>query len=101
MGRPKPQITCNEVIRHFQKRNFLCDKDIVKWKIRSQGLCVWHLTRILLKREGTIKLIAKMFEAGDTSSKLVQLKCIADGDLEAETPAAGGFGGMGAKPAAA
>ena len=86
MGRPKPQITCNDAITHFQKRNFLCDKDIVKWKIRSRGLCVWHLTRILLKREGTIKLIAKLFKAGDTSSKLVQLKCIADGDLGSGDP---------------
>ena len=31
--RPKPQITCYEVIRNFQKRKFLWDKDIVGWKI--------------------------------------------------------------------
>ena len=32
-GRPKPQITCYDVIKIFQKRNFLWDKDIVGWKI--------------------------------------------------------------------
>ena len=31
--RPKPQITCNDVIKNFQKRKFLWDKDIVGWKI--------------------------------------------------------------------
>ena len=30
---PKPQITCNNVIRNFRKRNFLWGKDIVEWKI--------------------------------------------------------------------
>ena len=33
IGRPKPQITCNDVIKIFQKRKFLWDKDIVRWKI--------------------------------------------------------------------
>ena len=51
MGGGKPQIACNDVIRTFRKRNFLWDKDIVEWKIRSSGL-VWHLPRILLKGEG-------------------------------------------------
>ena len=32
-GRPKPQITCYDVIKTFQKRNFLWNKDIVGWKI--------------------------------------------------------------------
>ena len=32
-GGPKPQITCNVVIRNFQKKNFLWGKDIVEWKI--------------------------------------------------------------------
>ena len=32
-GRPKPQITCNDVIKNFPKRKFLWDKDIVGWKI--------------------------------------------------------------------
>ena len=31
-GRPKPQITCNDVIKIFPKRKFLWDKDIVGWK---------------------------------------------------------------------
>ena len=32
-GGPKPQITRNDVIRNFQKSNFLWGKDIVEWKI--------------------------------------------------------------------
>ena len=32
-GRPKPQITCYNLIKNFQKRKFLWDKDIVGWKI--------------------------------------------------------------------
>ena len=32
-GGPKPQITCNDILRNFQKRNFLLGKDIVEWKI--------------------------------------------------------------------
>ena len=32
-GGAKPQITCNDVIRNFQKRKFLWGKDIVEWKI--------------------------------------------------------------------
>ena len=32
-GNPKPQITCNDVIKIFTKRKFLWDKDIVGWKI--------------------------------------------------------------------
>ena len=32
-GRCKQQITCNDVIKNFQKRKFLWDKDIVGWKI--------------------------------------------------------------------
>ena len=35
---PKPQITRNDVIRNFRKRNFLWGKDIVEWKIRSRSL---------------------------------------------------------------
>ena len=32
-GGTKPQITCSDVIKNFQKRNLLWDKGIVKWKI--------------------------------------------------------------------
>ena len=32
-GGVKPQITCNDDIRNFQKRNFLWGKDIAEWKI--------------------------------------------------------------------
>ena len=41
-GRAKPQTTCNDVIRHFRKRNFLWEKDIVDCIIRSRGLCLAH-----------------------------------------------------------
>ena len=37
-GGPKLQITCNDVIKNFQKKNFLWGKDIVEWKIRSCSL---------------------------------------------------------------
>ena len=32
-GGSKPQITRKDVIKNFQKRNFLRNKDIVGWKI--------------------------------------------------------------------
>ena len=32
-GRPKSQITCNDIIKNFPYRKFLLDKDIVGWKI--------------------------------------------------------------------
>ena len=37
-GNPKPQITCNDVIRNFERGIFSGGKDIVEWKIRSRGL---------------------------------------------------------------
>ena len=39
-GGPKPQITCNDVIKNLRKRNFLWDVDIAEWKISSRGLCL-------------------------------------------------------------
>ena len=42
---PKPQITCNDVITNFQKRNFSWGKDTLETNIRSCGL-FWHLSRI-------------------------------------------------------
>ena len=38
LGGPKPQITCNEVIKNFKKGIFCGSKDIVEWKIRNCGL---------------------------------------------------------------
>ena len=38
LGRLKPQITCNYVIKIFPKRKFLFDKDIVGWKISNRCL---------------------------------------------------------------
>ena len=37
-GNPKPQITCNDVIRNFERGIFSGGKDIVEWKIRNCGL---------------------------------------------------------------
>ena len=34
----KPQITCNDVIRNFERETFCGGKNIVEWKIRSRGL---------------------------------------------------------------
>ena len=42
-----------------------------------------------------------MSELEGALSKLVQLKCITDGGLGAETPTAGGYGSLAAKPLAA
>ena len=39
-GGGKPQVTCNAIIRNFRKSNFLCDKVIVGWNLRSRGLRV-------------------------------------------------------------
>ena len=36
---------------NFEMRNFLRDKVIVKWKIRSRGL-IWHATRIFVEGGG-------------------------------------------------
>ena len=41
-----------------------------------------------------------MSKSGDVLSELVQLKCIIDLGLEAESPDAGGFRGWGQAPAA-
>ena len=58
-------MTCNDVIRSFQKRNFLWDKDIVECMIRSRGL-VWHLTKSFQKRERlNQKLKMKICKLGD------------------------------------
>ena len=38
-GRPKPQITCYDVIKNFQKKKFLWDKDIVGRKIWNRMSC--------------------------------------------------------------
>ena len=32
-GGPKPQLTCKDVIKNFQKRKFLWGKIVVEWKI--------------------------------------------------------------------
>ena len=45
------QITCNDVIRNFLKKNFLLDKDIIDCKIRSVA-CDGHITWILRQEEG-------------------------------------------------
>ena len=57
-GEPKPQITCNDVIKNFKRGTFCGGKDIVEWKIRNRGV-VWHLSRTLLKGEGIKPIIKK------------------------------------------
>ena len=43
-GGPKPQITCNDVIKNFQNRNFLWNKDIV-------GCKSWNRCRVALNQD--------------------------------------------------
>ena len=50
LGRPKPQITCNDVIKLFPKRKFLWDKDIVGWKIWNR--CLLARNQYFAKGEG-------------------------------------------------
>ena len=92
LGGPKPQITCNDVIKKFQKRNFLWDKVVVKWKIGRWGL-VLVLNQDFAKGGGLKpkSKTAKMSKVRGTSSKLVLLKCIPNGDLGAKPPVAGRF----------
>ena len=49
-GETNPQITRNDLIKFFEKRKFLRDKDTVEWKIRSRNLG-WHVTWVLLKKK--------------------------------------------------
>ena len=49
-GGVKLQTTCNDVIKNFQKRNFLSDKDIVGWKIGNR--CLLALNQDFVKGEG-------------------------------------------------
>ena len=51
LGRPKLQITCNDVIKIFQTRNFSWYKDIVGWKIWNR--CLSALNHDFAKREGS------------------------------------------------
>ena len=50
-GRPKPQITWNDVIKNFSKRKFLWDKDIVGWKIWNR-YCLFAHNQDFAKEEG-------------------------------------------------
>ena len=49
-GRPKPQITWNDVIKIFPKRKFLWDKDIAEWKIWNR--CLFARNQDFAKGEG-------------------------------------------------
>ena len=58
-------MTSNDVIRNFQKSNFLWDKDIVECTIRSRGL-VWYLTKSFQKGERlNQKLKMKLCKLGE------------------------------------
>ena len=55
----------------FSKEEFLWDKDIVEWKIRSRGL-VWHLTESFRKGEGLNQKLQMKISTWETcASKLV------------------------------
>ena len=65
-GEPNRKTHAMTLPQVFKKRDFLCNKDIVKWRIRSQGLG-WHVTRILLKRKDLnqkLKNFPKLFKLG-------------------------------------
>ena len=49
-GGAKPQITRNDIIKNFQKKNFLWRN--TSYNKRSEAVACWHLTRILVKGEG-------------------------------------------------
>ena len=57
-GGPKPQITCNDVIRNLEREIFCGGKDIVEWKIRNRGV-VLECNQELVQR-GRLKPIVKM-----------------------------------------
>ena len=60
-GGAKPQITCNDVIKNFQKRTF-CGAKIL-YNGRSEAVAWWHLTRIFVK--GEIKhCVSKLVKSG-------------------------------------
>ena len=50
-GRPKPQITWNDVIKIFSNRKFLWDKDVVEWKIWNR-CCLFARNQDFAKGEG-------------------------------------------------
>ena len=52
---PKPQSTCNDVIRNFRKSNFLRDKNIVEWKTRRRGLVYQNEKGEMSKMENVCK----------------------------------------------
>ena len=56
-GRPKPQITWNDVIKIFPKGKFLWDKDIVGWKIWNR-CCLFARNQDFAKGRG-LKLIVE------------------------------------------
>ena len=59
--------------KFFEKRNFLWDKDIVKWRIRSRGLGLACNLDFAKEKglEPKVKKISKMSKLGDVVSKLV------------------------------
>ena len=97
-GRPKPQITWNDVIKIFPRRKFLWDKDIVGWKIWNR--CLFARNPDFAKEEG-LKLIAekcKYLTLGTCWESLWNSNVSQTGGLGVGPPAAEGFGGLGAKP---
>ena len=96
-GGPKPQITCNDVIRNFQKKTLFWGKDIVEWKIRSCFLST--LYQDFGKGRGR-KLIVRTCNLGDVLGKLVYSN-ISQTGIWGRSPIADAYGGLGTKPPAA
>ena len=65
-GGPNRKSHAITLSKFFEKRDFLWDKDIVKWRIRSRGLG-WHVIWILLKENDLnqkLKKISKIVQVG-------------------------------------
>ena len=72
-GRPNRKSHAMTTSNFFEKKDFLWDKDIIEWRIRSWGLG-WYGTWSLLKDEALnqkLKRFSKLSKLGDVVSKPV------------------------------
>ena len=80
--------------KFFEKRDFLWDKDMVKWRIRGWGLG-WHVTWILLKGKDSnqkLKNFPNLSKLGDVVSNRGGVE---DTKLEAKVKDTKKFRGQG------